>query len=309
MADVSLLLDWLAFLSIALISITVPTYAISVTFLGRAARKVRQGRERKLKELSKALEEKSRSLQSGLPLQALEKEIENYKRQIEEMEGKLSSLSARGAALIPLFAFSASFVLDCVGLLYHLGIFVPAAGITPDSAALNWVAASIAALLVGATFFIRTLYAIDFTAKGPETLTEFRVSFENGSPAQRFSPSQQGVVNIIVHNWGKDMGESVLVNMYFPREFEVLPPPPPLPPMLPAPQYTVSPQPSFPYPPLNYPGAMTLGAYYPEMHEDILQIIEANLVMPAKPGKYKVPVCIWEKKLGKTIHELFFEIQ
>lgn len=300
----------MALLSIALISVTIATYAISVTFLGSAVRKARHERDRKLKELSKSLEEKSRSLESGLPLTALERDIVSYRKEQTSSEGRLWSLSVTGAAIFPTVAFSAALVFDSIGLLYYVAILVPGSPmVTAESAAFSWGFGGVIALVLGFGFLARTLFAIDRAAKNPQALTEFRVAFENGSTAETFSHSERRVVKIIFHNWGIEMGEDVLVHMYFPDGLQVFPSPPPSESSLYTKEYTVWTQAAVPYSKVHYPGRTTLGTKLGKMHEDMLDLIEADIQMPAVRRTYKVPVFIWEKKLGKTVKELTFEVR
>lgn len=321
MADLSLLLDWLALLIIALMSTTVGIYAISVSFLGRAANKVRQDRDRKLKELSNALEEKSKSLKSGAPLDALEADIKKYKDQQSQLEVKLSTLSVRGAAILPLTFFSIGLLFDSIALLLYIGLI-------PSSLALAatdvYAYASGVLVILGAAFLVRTLYAIDKAATGPQSLVEFRISFENGSNTERFPHSQQQTPIVVIHQWGGEMAENVSVQMYFSDDFQLQP----YPAQSPAPQpqqqpqlqvgqalalpqftpYVLGKQHAIAYKMMNYPGRTTVYSGATELNEDMVLILQLGLVTPSKPGTYKVPVFIWEKKIGKSVYELIFEI-
>jgi hypothetical protein len=295
MPDISRLLDWLALLTIALISVTVPTFAISVTFYGRESRRVRKEKERKLKTIAEELERTSHGLRAGLQLDVLEMEISGYKKELEDLEDEPSILGVWGAVIVPTLLFTGAIVFESLGLLTLQGFFGIPAPQTPESAAEYWTLASIIALAGGSYFLGKTLFAIDRVAKTPETLIDFRVSFASGSPAERFHISEQASIPIIVHNWGKDTAESVVVDMYFPDRFQVLPGP-----------YGVHVQPTHSM--MNYPGRVTLSVAYEDIHEDILLPIVANLILPNVPGTYEVPVFVWEKKTGKTVHTLIFEV-
>ena len=300
-------------------STTVGIYAISVSFLGRAANKVRQDRDRKLKELSNALEEKSKSLKSGAPLDALEADIKKYKDQQSQLEVKLSTLSVRGAAILPLTFFSIALLFDSIALLLYIGLIPYSLGL---AAADVYAYASGVVVILGAAFLVRTLYAIDKAATGPQSLIEFRISFENGSNTERFPHSQQQSPIIVIHQWGGEMAENVSVQMYFPDDFQLQPysaqPPTPQPqPQLQAgqalamPQFTpylLGKQAAVAYKMMNYPGRTTVYFGTAELNEDQVLFLQLGLVTPSKPGTYKIPVFIWEKKIGKSVHELIFEI-
>src|SRR2546426_7809916 len=80
LADASLLFDWLALLSIGLMSVTIPTYAISVTFLGRERKRAISERERRVAELEKKVRESTTHALTDPGVVALESEIDSYKK-------------------------------------------------------------------------------------------------------------------------------------------------------------------------------------------------------------------------------------
>ena len=57
MPDASMIFDWLGILAIGLMSVTIPTYAISVAFMGRERKRAIFARERRAEELGKKIRE------------------------------------------------------------------------------------------------------------------------------------------------------------------------------------------------------------------------------------------------------------
>src|SRR2546426_11291818 len=88
LADVSLLFDWLALLAIGLMSVTIPTYAISVSFLGRERKRAISERERRVRELQKKVKEFTASAPTDPGVAALQSEIDNYKEEIKKIKGR-----------------------------------------------------------------------------------------------------------------------------------------------------------------------------------------------------------------------------
>src|SRR5207244_8978822 len=103
-----------------------------------------------------------------------------------------------------------------------------------------------------------------------------------------------------------------------PDDFQLLPYPaqPPIPQLQPQPQagqalampqfrpYLLGKQVAAAYKMMNYPGRTTVYSGTAELNEDQVLFLQLGLVTPPKPGPYKIPVFIWEKKIGKSVHEL-----
>lgn len=303
MADASLLFDWIAFLDIGLISVTIPTYAISVTFFGRERKRAISERERRVEELEKKMKELSAGLRDETGVAALEKEIEKYKRDIKRIRGKVVSLSVWTAFFAPFIAFSASLGFAAIGFLYLTGTISPQF-LSSTEYSSYFVASSLVMLVSGVAVLSGTLIAINRAAMNPETLSALRFSFESSSTAEKFSINQEEVVTFILRNLGKEMGENISAQIYFPPEFGVSPAPILPPNVLPP---TIHPQPTGPT--MTYPGRLTATTDIDSLHEDVASLMAVRLKMPSSKGTYKVPVQVWERRLGESKQELTFEIQ
>jgi ABC-type multidrug transport system fused ATPase/permease subunit len=303
MADASLLFDWIAFLDIGLISVTIPTYAISVTFFGRERKRSISQRERSVEELEKKVKELSAGLSDETGVAALEKEIEKYRKDIRRIRGKVDSLSVWTAFFTPFVAFSASLAFAAIGFLYFAGTISPQF-LSSTEYSTYFVGSSLVMLISGVAVLSSTLIGINRAALNPETLSALRFSFESGSTGEKFSANQEQIVTFLLRNLGKEMGENISAQVYFPIEFEVTPAPI-TPPNVSA--AVIHQQPTGPT--MTYPGRLTATINIVDLHEDMAALMAVKLKMPTSKGTYKVPVQVWERRLGESKQELIFEIQ
>lgn len=102
----------LSYLNIALISITIAVYAISVSYLGRETyrsilRKKRRRNELKdtVEKLSKRIKEKKEIDAVAREIDIMKKEIAYQRKQQQSLQRNLFWLSAKGAILTPNFLF------------------------------------------------------------------------------------------------------------------------------------------------------------------------------------------------------------
>src|SRR2546425_7533306 len=284
MPDASMIFDWLGILAIGLMSVTIPTYAISVSFLGRERKRAISERERRVRELQKKVKEFTASAPTDPGVAALQSEIDNYKEEIKKIKGRVDSLSVYYACFVPLLCFTVALFVTAYGFLLYLGDVQALPGLPGW---LSWIYfGSLGALflLLGLLFVSNTLIKVNHAATNPETLSSFRVSFDTGSTAERFNVGQPYDVAMIVHNWGNEMAENAHAQFYFPSEFQIVG----IAPHRAASATEVSQQPSNPL--FNYPGYHVAKIFSHELHEDMLMVLSLHLVMPNATGKYVVPV-------------------
>jgi len=292
LADILRIFDWLALLAIGMMSITIPTYAISVSFLGRESKRTLLDLERRRGDLEKKTKELTATVGTGPGLIALKAEIAQYEKDINQMKGRLTSLSVWGAFVYPVLCFAVALLSAGYGFLVYsnaISSFEPS--LTGDA----WVFFSIVFSLLGIVFLGNTLFRVNQAALSPETLSSFRVSFENGSTVERFPLSTPSKASVLIHNFGKEMAENVMIMIFFPTGFTTQPG-----------LYSQGVQP--PYPVMDYPGWPSVSAVFDDMHEDTINTMAIGLVTPTMRDKYKIPIYIWEKRLGKSVHELVIEV-
>jgi hypothetical protein len=291
------ILNWLDLLSLSLLSITIPTYAISVAFLGRESRRSVWDREKKQKDLKKKLGAMSKQSQVGI--EALEKEIDECQKDIQKLNGRWKELSVKRAFLYPFASFAVAFASSLCGI----SIFQP----PPSNLYLESIGAgvvSVLSLLYGSYRLYRSLCATNEAALSPETHAAIRASFHSGSTAETFMHSQNGELLIDIHNYGREMAEDTLVHLYLPPEFVVRRlSGPSRNPIAEIAHAFVQPERA------DYAGYTTCEADIKEIHADMFELLSLGKVrMPRAPGRYDVPVRIWEKRLGRTQSALTFDV-
>ena len=268
-------------------SITIPTYAICVSFLGRESKRTLFELDRRREDLERKTKELSSKVGTDPGLASLKAEIKEYEKDIANIRGKLGNLSAWGAFALPFACFTVALFMAGYGFAVYEGVI--------SGAALGWGLFSVSFSAIGMIFLVRSLYEVNRAVLRPESLSSFRVSFDSGSTVKEFPVSQPGTVDVLIHNFGREMAENVMVELFIPPEFQVLPG-----------LYSMGVQP--PYPSMNYPGTTGVTQVFDDMHEDTVNILPLNIVMPPMPGKYPVHVNLWERRLGKSSHDLTFII-
>jgi len=292
--DVLQVLNWLCFLSLSLLSVTIPTYAISVAFLGRESRRSVWDREMRQKALKKKLEAMSK--QSEVGMEALRNEIGECQRDIDKLKARSDQLSVKGAFIYPFVGFALAFALS----VYGASVYQPAQGFESPLLGL----ASILALSYGGYRLYGSLCAANEAALGPETLAVVRVTFLSGSTADSFSHSKQGEVLAAVFNDGRERAEDILVQLNFPPEFGLS--------ALSVPSEDPEASSGFTFLQTgvsDYAGYTTWQTEIDRLEADLYAPLSlGNVTMPSRPGRYKVPAAVWERKLGLSQGFLTFDI-
>jgi hypothetical protein len=294
MGNLDIVLNLLAFLSIGLLSVIVPTYAVSVSFLGRESKRVLSQLERRRKDLAEKLDQLKEPVRQGPGVEALKKEVKDYEDSTKNLESRVRSLSATQAFFYPFFVLLAALMCSS-----YASYVLP----TDADSALLYGRVSAGAVLLGIILMSRTILAVNQAAISPPTLAAFRVSFFSGLKLETFQRSTPASCNVVVHNLGKEMAEELVVHLYFPKGFVLIP------------QTLVSNEFRFNVgtpqigPHVDYPGYSTVSFESKNLHEDQLALIPTfELTSPSQPGKYVIPVRLWEKRLGKNPDELTVEI-
>ena len=109
-----------AYLDIALISITIAVYAVSVSYLGRETSRSISRRRMRVTELKETLEALTTKIRDEKEINAIQKEIAFYKKQQKNLEGNLLWLSIKRAVFAPITFFSVSLLLCVFGMLEGL---------------------------------------------------------------------------------------------------------------------------------------------------------------------------------------------
>jgi hypothetical protein len=116
--------------------------------------------------------------------------------------------------------------------------------------------------------------------------------------------SQNGEVLVEIHNYGREMAESISVQLYFSPEFVLT-------------DLKISSQEPtaargrtfLQTGRADYAEYTTWGVDIPLLHADVFGILTlGNVTMPSGAGRYDVPFRVWEKRLGRTENVLTFDV-
>jgi len=274
----------IAYLAIALMSVTVPTYAIAISYLAPETSKSMEDMKKRREDLAEKLEKLRKELKEKPGVEAIEGEITKYREEEAKLKSRLEYLSAKGAFGYPFISFM-------------LALIFAAYNIYANEVNLFYSFLSIVTMGAGIYHLGRTMVAIERAALRPEEefLPAFRVAFISGATVERFKPGEQEEVALVVTNYGKEMAENANIGFLFPPRFEILP----------KPEYSIFKQTA---PGVDYPGYS--GAFFdvPVFHMDMSGTLKILVKMPDKPASYDIPVCIRAKRMGKSEHRLKFEI-
>jgi len=274
----------IAYLAIALMAVTVPTYAISISYLAREPSKSMGDLKKRRKDLGQKLDQLKKELEVKPGVEAIEGEISKYKQEEAKLKDRLGCMSAKGAVAYPF----GSFMVALLSASYNIYM---------NTVDLGASLLSIGAMAFGIYRLGKTLVCIERAALRPEEefLPAFRVAFMSGATIERFKPGEQEEVTLVVTNYGKEIAENASIGFLFPPQFEILP----------KAAYSITKQDT---PGVDYPGYY--GAFFdvPVFHMDISGIFKILAKMPDKSGSYDIPVGIRAKRIGKSEHRLRFEI-
>lgn len=283
MEEILQILLLLAYLAIGLVSITVPTYAISVSYLARETLKTLEDMRKRREDLSEKLDGLRKRLKEEPGVEGIKEEIKKFEEEEAGLKDRLGCLSAKGAVGYPLVGFT----LGLVCAAYGIYIF-------PENASLL-ILASIVCIAYGLYRLAKSLLAVEKAALRPEEelLPRFRVAFASGSLIERFNAGEQREVEFAITNY-EEIAEDVDVMFFFPPEFELMK----------KAEYRVFKQ----LPLSRYQGYNTAEWTLPLIHIDVSMTVIVSVKAPAKAGRYQIPVCIRARKIGKTDYQLSIEV-
>lgn len=267
--------------AIALISMAIAVYAISVSYLGReTSRSVWRIRKRQ-EELRKKL--KKLVYQERLEERSIEKELRTSKEKEKEINDRLRCLSLKGAVWYPCTFFSIALLIAVSGILVVDGL-----------SSEYFIVSAAVFIFIGFYRLARTLTAIEWVAERIP-LPKFKVSFRYGATTVKFKTKKKVEVNICVHNIGDDMAEKIEVFVMFPPDFDVQE----------TPKYNVSVQ----EPDSDHPNYIAAIFEVETIHVDTVHHFPPVLLkMPKKAGSYAIPIYVSERKVGESKHQLAIEV-
>ena len=284
MEEILQILLLLAYLAIGLMSITIPTYAISVSYLARETLRTIKDMEKRRRDLSEKLDELKKKLKQEPSVTELKREIRAYEEEEKQLKDRLECLSAKGAVGYPFGSFASSLFFAALGVYIfpkYVEIFIIAS-----------------ALLIGYGLyrFAKSLLAIEQAALAPEErlLPTFRIAFESGATVERYKVGEQKDVVFIIHNYGKEIAEDVVLMIFFPPDFKLEK----------KPGYSVV----YQSPPIRYPNYNAAIFREKLIHVEVVIPCRVSVKMPQKPDVYQIPVSIRARKVKRSDYQLSIEI-
>lgn len=169
----------LAYLSIGLISVTFPIYAICVTYLRQEVKESIKWRKKKVEELKKTISDLTQELsgreKDSKHFQSIKEQIKNYKAELKKE--RIGHLTATGAVLIPIILLVSALITACLGIYclysgwdFRLGFFTGAS-----------------VMLCGTAFWslFKTVMTIESAALRPARTIDFHMYFGKPRSGQR----------------------------------------------------------------------------------------------------------------------------
>jgi len=281
--DIAQVFIILAYLAIALISVTVPTYAISVSYIGREAARTSEIIKKRREELKDKLAELTSK--ESPKTKELKGEIKRYEERIEEAKANLSFLSVKGAVGYPLLLFSLALTFSV------LGTCIPVSQNTEMFLLFGIIFVGLGLACLG-----RTLISVERVALNPPS-PKFEIEFESGTTVEKIGVGKRKEISLIFTNVGEDLAENVRLIMFFPPEFDVIE----------KKSYDIFKQTGD----VRYPNynAVHYDLFLPAcVYVNDAPMFEVSLIAPRRARKYEIPVYIDARNMGRSEHRLVIEV-
>lgn len=203
----------LAYFDVALLSITIANYAVSVSYLGRESRLTRRRMDRKKERLL----EKLRELRKTTQIESIKKEIGESEAEQRRLGIRISLLSWLGAVILPSMFFIVSFICAVIGMNMEI---LSQDLETQKILEQQFIMFSSGALVVGFTVLLFVIKTID-SAAGRIPIPEFEVSFENREKRIKLRRKEKAEIGFRIENKGEDIAEDMEIYVQFPPTFEI----------------------------------------------------------------------------------------
>jgi len=139
---------------------------------------------------------------------------------------------------------------------------------------------------------LNVIRVIDSAAKSIP-VPELKICFDGGLKTEKCRSNERKEISVLIENVGEAIGEDLVAFIQFRPEFKVHP----------SREYEIVKQGI----PSDYPGYNAVVSKTPSMHVGMCGVLKIRLTMPEKEDAYKVPVVIYERKIGKVEDKLVIE--
>lgn len=184
---------------------TIASYAISVSYLGREVRRSRWLIRKRKKKLQKELKKLQKSI---IDVDAVKQKISEYSKEEKMLSRNWFFLSFEGAVLVPSMCFIVALSLAAIGFNFPL----------EENQLYTTLGFSV--LFIGGGFFylLLTLKTVEWAASRIP-LPKFEVLFESGLTKEVFHRKERKEVNFWVNNIGELLAEDLKIYVFFSPEF------------------------------------------------------------------------------------------
>lgn len=166
------ILQILAYLAIGLLSVTLPVYAICITYLRQEMWETAKDRRKRIGKLKRAIEKLSKELsgekRDSDRFKEIQKEIEKYKSEMKSE--RVLHLTAQGAVVMPFVFLAIALLLAGVGLYFFYEGF--------QYAVYLCIVVSVASCGTAVYCLLKTLFAVEHAALRQARTVDFDVHFD-----------------------------------------------------------------------------------------------------------------------------------
>lgn len=272
-------------LDIALISVSIAAYAIAVSFFGREIRKIMwavETRKKQVQNFRKIAKEKEQLAD----LRITEEELEQVEKRERQLRGQYRWLTFWRSIVLSLTLFLGSLILSTLEISFY-EVF---------STQMQGVILTLAILFtsLGLASVLKTLSAIQFLGfQYPQPV--LRIGFPTGTTirrvgSRRINAGKKQEIDFTVCNFGEDIAEMLVLHFYFHPDFEVLQ----------ETNYDVVKQSAQ----ADYPQFLAAVFKHRIIHVNECYDFKIVVKAPKEDKEYRVPIRIYEKKLGYSSFEL-----
>ena len=294
--EATTILQFLAYLAIGLISVTIPTYAISITYLGRETQGTLKELQRRRGRFSAKLDElRTRIAHETSPtaLQALKDEVLLFEKEEGRLRNRLFFLSAKGAVFFPVILYIMSLGFSVYGMVFPA--YEPILSILGGAGG---------CLLLGLALLWGTLRAVEGAALRPEDklLPAFTVTFRDGTTTKMLPKDTVQSIDVGVRNNGEVMAKCVEAIVAIPPDFIAAPISTPDAFLGTTPRDRVVHG-------ISIKGYSTLWLRLDEIHSTLVKIRTlTNVKTPANKKTYNMPVLVFSEQTKPSEHVLTIEV-
>jgi len=269
----------LAYLAIGLISVTFPIYAISVNYLPSEKWESEKEQKKRIDKLRNIIEKLNKELsgekEEGERFLEIKQQIENYEVEKENLEMRVTYLTAEGAVKNPI-----------IGLI--IALFASGAGVyffyegNEQSVIVSGIISGTIIALVLLRLY-KTISAVEFSALRPARTIEFEVIFASG---EKIFEIKQGVeTEVKIGACPEERVEDFQMWIGIPEGVELKE-------IVTTENVSVLHQP----PRATFPAPIVVLAELPTAHKLVFQAVNFT-VLAEKTGEYKLPIGIQAKEI------------